>query len=205
MRSAIIFLNQVQTVHEERTITVDDVGQESLSISSKADSACKASFLARTLTGHRDVSGTEQHESLKYSFIRFGQKLWVKSKATKKKWKLSTSSALKPFGIQLDTPLTCGNANVPADVGVVGQLPGYANLGQDSVDGVAVWHIRMSQDLPDGSGGSYHQVTDVFATQDHSVPLEISISNTEAGQFSTASTQWLSDFGKKLSIKAPHN
>lgn len=195
-------------VHFVDTIDAEQTGVLKITAAARANAACHA--MAGTVSGARVVSGTSQQSKVHYKFVEKKNKAWKRNLLGRShKWARSKSSSVEsPFKSDIGpglvtNPLAC--APLPPDQANIDEsLKDLVNLGPDTYNGSAVWHIQGTVIVTDASGTTTDYTADFLVTQDQYLLVDQTITFQDASQgVSIVSGEQLSKFGTKWKLSIP--
>ena len=211
LQNMITVLEQVVSVHFDNTIDGNQVNTEMLHIGIPGDATCTGPAMKGQVAATDTLEGTSQKTSYKASFIWINKKAWVKSKATHQRWAKSkaTITPLQGFTLNFQTdifPLPCGGtqaARLSQPQQTSPQIKDLVNLGPDTFQGVAVWHIRFVIPQTDTQGQTYDVQYDLLISQDHYLPYVQTVTIALDPQTTVTNKSVLTKFGAKVAVKKP--
>jgi len=211
LQNMITVLDQVASAHFDNTIDGNQVNTEKLHIDIPGDATCTGPAMKGQVTGSDTLEGTSQKTSYKASFIWINKKAWVKSKATHQRW-AKAKATITPFtGFPLNFqteifPLTCTGtqaARLSQPQQTSPQIKDLVNLGPDTFQGIAVWHIRFVIPTTDTTGQTLDVQWDLLISQDHYLPYVQTETIPLDPQTSLIVKLVMTKFGAKVTVKKP--
>ncbi len=135
-------------------------------------------------------------------------KTWIKAKSTQSRWKRAKGNTYKVVGFTIENPLICPDAAGGDDSGsgsdTSDQLKDLVNLGPETFQGTAVWHIRATNVSVDPQGQTSEATYDFLIGQKPFLPYVFSVTASDPENSVTlVEKQILTQFGKKVQVKAP--
>ena len=211
LSNMITVLEQIASVHFDSTIDGNQVNTEMLHIDIPGDATCTGPAMKGQVAATDTLEGTSQKTSYKASFIWINKKAWVKSKATHQRWAKSkaTITPLQGFTLNFQTdifPLPCGGtqfARLSKPQQTSPQIKDLVNLGPDTFQGIAVWHIRFVIPQTDTAGQTYDVQYDLLISQDHYLPYVQTVTIALDPQTTLVNKSVLTKFGAKVTVKKP--
>ena len=209
LSNAITVYSQLKTSHFEMVIDGEQTGVEKLHIDVPGDATCSGPSMKGTASASDTLEGTSQARKLKENFIQVKARTWLKSTATKKRWKRQSGNRFTVFSFPIDNPLICssssgGSGSGSGSSGATDQLKDVVNLGPSSFQGTPVWHIQATDVTVDAQGQTSEQKLDFLIGQKPYLPFVFSVSlNDPQNNVTLVEKQILTKFGKKVQVKAP--
>lgn len=153
------------------------------------------------------IKNTVYTKTMKTSLLRFLAA--AKPAAKNGIWAKSKAHRIQVFSFPVDNPLICpsassGSGSGSSGSGTTDQLKNLVDIGADTFQGVAVWHIRGTDVSVDPTGKTSEAQLDFLVSQDHFLPYVFSVTVVDPSQnITVVQKQVLTQFGKKVSVKAP--
>lgn len=204
-------LNALTSISFKDT-AVQTQGNDTLHITANANAVCKGFGVLATMKGTETLAGTSQKKTQSMKYINIGKNYWIKDRATRGKWAKSTAKKAVVFGYSPSNPLTCNGAPQPSsgsgssgssNAGPV--IKNLENLGPASLAGKQMWHVQATGLYTDPTTNQTMPIVyDWLISQDHQVIYSYTIQVSDTGsQFKLILTETYSNFGKKITVKAP--
>jgi hypothetical protein len=215
LNNSVNLFDQVTSARFENIIDGDQQSTVKLHIDAVGDANCTGPSLKAKVTGKVTLEGTSQSNSVNFNLIQVKNSYYKKGKSTKKVWKKVAPQAATAFSYPVDPPLNCPNAANAGGTGSNGgsgtatpvpstQIKDVTNLGPDTVGGVAVWHIQLTQVAIDSTGAASQSVLDFYVGQKHPLPYKyLQTVNDTTNGVKIVFQQLFTKFGEKVTIKAP--
>jgi hypothetical protein len=207
---AVNVLAAVKTVHFDELATQS--GAVNFNIQAIGDASCTPALSAK-VTAKQSVPGTQQSATHKFSVIQYKNKIFWKTKKTKNVWQPTKANTVSNFGYGFlpEFPLICPNLSTGTGTGTGGtqncpteQPKDLTNVGPDSVNGAAVWHLHLTNVLVDCQGNTSELPEDIYVDQHtHLIYKDVLSFSDESQGITGALSTSLSKFGEKVKIKAP--
>ncbi|HEX8918101.1 MAG TPA: hypothetical protein VF898_06340, partial [Chloroflexota bacterium] len=198
LQSAATALQGLKRSHFEEITDAAGTGTNSstIHIDAKGDATCKGPAFKTTIKGTANVSG--QKSSLNAQAVVIKNSAWIKDKSTKNVWKKVSASTVTNL---VDNPLDCSSSSSSGTGTSTVQAKDPVDLGPDTVNGTAVWHIQIS--LIDTSS-SQTATADYFIGQKDSLPYkELIAVQDPTNSLNETYTLLLTRFNEKLTIAKP--
>lgn len=214
----VILQNAFNTIDQLQNVAfvdraVQTQGNDKLVIHAKARATCKNYAIQGHITASNQLAGTAQARKVALYVINIKNGWWVKSKATKGRWKKSTEKGAEAFGFSISNPLTCPNTAPPPSSGSGSSssqqggpiIKDLTNLGPATFQKTKMWKIHASGVYQDPSSGQTLPLTyDFLISQSHDVMYRRTLKITDtSSQFVLTFQETYSRFGKKVVVKAP--
>jgi hypothetical protein len=185
----------------------------SLHIDGVGDATCKGPALTMKVTAKQTLQGTQQTQKYSGNFVQVKNTTWEYSKRTSNKWKKVNENNVTvlsfPFPIQ--NPLLCPNSSsgssssggssggTPSD-----QFKDLVNLGPETFQGNAVWHLHLTDVHVDTGGTVTNIPIDLLIGQAHYFPyvFQQTLSDPQ-DNITIVEKQILTKFGEKVTVKKP--
>lgn len=202
---------QVLSAHFEYVTDAEQTKIVKLHIDGLGDATCKGPSLKMKVTANETLEGTSQTQKFSGQFIQIKNKTW-QGNAKGKNWKVINGDNLTvlSFPFPVSNPLLCPSAastggsggtssGAPSD-----QFKDLVNLGPDTFQGNAVWHLHLTDVHVDSSGQVTNIPIDLLIGQTHFFPYVFTQTLTDpANNITIVEKQVLTKFGEKVSVKAP--
>jgi hypothetical protein len=193
----------LRSVHYELVTDGEQTSIEKVHLDAKGDVTCKNSSISGRLTGSDTLEGTSQTTTLDVRYIQIKKKVWLKSKQSHSRWAAGTPKDLSQFGITVNNILFCSSSTSSGGTNNTA-IKDLTNVGPDTFQGVAVWHIRATQVTVDSTGKTSEATLDFLISQDHFLPYVFTVTiDDTVNHVTLVQKQILTQFGKKVNIKAP--
>lgn len=178
---------------------------EKVTITATGDATCKNQAVKAHLVGTDKLEGTSQVKKLNAYYVQIGKKAWELSpQETHKVWKQVKLSKMSNLSLTIDNFLACASSSSSSSGSGGSSLKDLTNLGPDTFQGIAVWHVRGTLVISDGSGNTSDAQVDFLIGRDHYLPYVYQVSATDTQNNITLNEkQTLTKFGEKLNITAP--
>jgi hypothetical protein len=213
LQNAFNLYGQLNRVHFENITDGDQQGTVKLHIDAVGDATCTGPSLKVKVTGKETLEGTSQSNSSNFNLIQVKNAFYKKSKSTKNVWKKIAAKNATVFSFTVDNyagnPLVCPGTNSGSGSGSstptpTTQFKDVTNLGPDTVAGVSVWHIQLTEVVVDSTGATSQAVLDYYVGQQHPLPYKyLATVDDTTGGVKLVFQQLLGKFGEKITIKAP--
>jgi hypothetical protein len=210
LTQAVNVLAAIKTVHFDELATQD--GAVTFHIEAIGDATCTPALSAK-ITAKQSVPGTQQSATHTFNVIQYKNKLFWKAKKTSQKWEPAKVTTVSNFGYGFapEFPLICPNLGSGSTGGSGGtsscptqQPENLTNVGPDSINGAAVWHLHLTNIEVDCQGNTSNLPEDIYIDQStHLIYKDVLSFSDESQGVSGALATNLSKFGEKISIKAP--
>jgi len=204
-QAAVNKLGLIQTVKFTEVTDGEQPGVDKLHVNVNGSATCAGPAMLGQLTATDTVTGTNQNQKLKYSFVQFNKKFFIKDSQHKNKWaKVAYAKyPLSSFTPTVDAELLCSTATGGGGGGDTGggcQSADLVNLGPDKLGTADVWKLEMTLVCSDGTGAT----VDFLVTQsDFLLVQEVYLIKDEQTGITITLTRTRTDFGTKVSIKKP--
>jgi hypothetical protein len=203
---AVNVLAAIKTVHFDELATQD--GAVSFHIEAIGDATCTPALSAR-VTAKQSVPGTQQSSTHTFTLIQYKNKIFWKTKKTKQTWQPTKSATVTNFGYGFlpEFPLICPNLGTGTGTGQncpTEQPENLTNVGPDTINGIAVWHLHLVNVEVDCQGNTSQLPEDIYIDQSKNLIYKDVLSFSDESQGVTgALSTILSKFGEHITIKAP--
>jgi hypothetical protein len=204
LRNMFTVYELLRSVHYEQVTDAEQASAEKLHLDAKGDVTCKNQAINGKLSLSDVLEGTSQTTKLNESYVQIKKAVFLKSKGSHNRWIKGKPADLAQFGVRVDYFLFCATPTSSGGGTNNTVVKDLTNLGPDTFQGVAVWHIRATEITVDTAGKASASTLDFLISQDHYLPYVSTVTvNDTTTNIKEVQSTILTQFGKKVNIKAP--
>jgi hypothetical protein len=193
----------LKSVHYEQITDGEQLSIEKVHLDARGYVTCKNLAINGRITGSDTLEGTSQTTKIDFLYTQIKKAVYLRQKKANSRWIKGKPADLSQFGITVDNFLFCSSATTssgtPSSV-----IKDLTNLGPASFQGIPMWHIHATQVSVDATGKTSEATLDFLISQDHFLPYVYTVTvNDTTNKVTLVEKQILTQFGKKVTIKAP--